>query len=123
LETRTVKYVEQEVAPILEDGTDYGADGKVLVRVGRVRLVWRKGRHYYSGVLNPNAYAAADLCVIPDPEGVHWAKRSGKEVFCGGRLSLRRLRIHIGKIRELLGLSVSELDADQIDMKRTLVIG
>lgn len=39
-----------EVEPRMMDGVDYGATGLVLARCGGIRLVWRSGSKYYSGI-------------------------------------------------------------------------
>lgn len=117
----TEKSFTNEIAPRLEDGTDYGAAGKVLVRVGDRRLVWRPGRVYYSGMLNPHAYAPASLNVLWPREGGRMHSHSTL-IFEGGRLSRKRLREHIDVIRKALKLGVNDLYPEDIDLKRTLVL-
>lgn len=111
--------VEQEIAPRRESGCDYNAAGKVLVRAPGKRLVWRPGRRYCSGVMNPNAYAEASLDVLGDPCN-NSLRGIGKRVFQGGRLSRTRLAEHIDVIRAALG--VPGLQACEIDLHKTLVV-
>lgn len=108
----------QEIAPRLDDGVDHSAAGRVLVRAGHLRLVWRPGRTYYSGMLNPKAYAPAELEVIGDGE-VNAMQRTMARVFTG-RFSRGRVALYIDQIRELMKLP--SLEAAEIDPKRTLVI-
>ena len=117
------KFVEpQEIAPRHEGGVDHSGTGKILVRFGQMRLVWRKGRFYYSGMLNPKAYAASQLEVTKvHGDGPRSMKDFfSKEIFEGGRLTMNRIGPEIKKIRELMGLP--DLNILHIDLKKTYVV-
>lgn len=52
-----------DIEPRVLDGTDHGNTGIILARNEKLRLVWRSGAMYFSGV-GRQAYAAADLEVL-----------------------------------------------------------
>lgn len=115
------RFVPQEVAPRHDNGVDFSGPGAILVKTKKRRLVWRKGRHYYSGMLHPSVYAPADLEVIGFPENIRsMGDFLSREVFVGGRLTRRRVEEALPKIRELMMLP--ELGMDQVDLKRTFIV-
>lgn len=112
------KFVEpQEVAPQCEGGCDYSRTGKVLVRFGDKRLVWRKPGSVWSGIGMPRSYCPAELQVLGED-----ITRFGSDsvLFEGGRLSKRRISDAIKKIRSLMKLP--KLSVDQIDPKKTYIV-
>lgn len=114
-------FVEQETAPRDDNGVDFSAPGIVLVKTKERRLVWRRGRHYYSGMLHPSVYAPADLEVIGYPEAIRsMSDFLNRRVFAGGRLTRRRVEAELPKIRELMMLPA--LSMDHIDLKGTFVV-
>lgn len=55
-----------DIAPRVEHGVDYSADGIVLLRRGDLRLVWRSGGKYFSGI-GQQGYGPAELEILfPD---------------------------------------------------------
>lgn len=106
----------QESAPARENGVDYSGPGMVIVRTPRYRLVWRKGRTYYSGTLHPSVYAKACLQVIPYP-GIK--ESCGNYILEGGKLTKGRLEAALVAIRA--ALDEPELLAEHLDPKRTFV--
>jgi hypothetical protein len=105
----------QEVAPQVEGGCDYGTKGIVLVRYGKARLVWRKGHKVWSGVGFPWSYYHASLHVV----GIDSRVNGG--IFEGGRLTVKRLAEHMGKIVGLMGLP-GLLDTSKLDLKKTYLV-
>lgn len=115
------RFVEQETAPRCDVGVDWSGPGAILVRTGKRRLVWRRGRRYYSGILNPSVYAAAELQVISYPESARaMSDFLSREVFKGGRLTRRRVEEALPAIRELMMLPA--LSMDHIDLARTFLV-
>jgi len=58
-----------EIAPANEGGCNHGATGIVLMRKGALRLVWRSGSKYFSGI-GSQSYAPADLEILVPRETV-----------------------------------------------------
>lgn len=114
------QWIEQEVAAQVDGGCDHGATGKVLVRFGEVRLIWRKGSLYWNGIGMPYSYAPASLEVIGSEEHKNFSGMSKEVEPCGGRLTLKRIREALPEIRKLMKLP--GLDIRHFDLKRTYVV-
>ena len=112
------KFVEpQEIAPQCDGGCDYSRTGKILVRFGNTKLIWRKPGSVWSGIGMPRSYCPAELHVIGDD-----IERFGLGaiIFEGGRLAMHRIAPEIKKIRALMKLP--KLDTLHIHFKKTYVV-
>ncbi len=90
-----------EIAPRHEHGVDYGRDGTVLARFGDLRLVWRGGGKYWSG-LQGNRYAPAALVVLEGRTTKH-------RIHEGGRLSKKLIaQMHVwNKLEKAFGFHIA----------------
>lgn len=118
---RCAYHADPEYRPRLEGGIDFGIESRILIRFGDRRLVWQRGHTAYISRASYNGtYIQSELQV--DIVNTYETRFSlGKTVFEGGRLSKARIAEHIERIRELLELP--DLQPEDIDTKRTLVIG
>lgn len=122
-----------EIAGRHEEGVDHGADGIVLLRKGKMRLVWRYASHYWSSMMEPNAYAPPDLEVLYPKEeranrgnsylpgqitDYHRQKLAGKDI---GRVRLTSALIleHASKIDKVFGKGSA---AHAAELKKTVVL-
>ncbi len=114
--------VPQEIAPQHGWGVDFGSNGKVLVRTKDRLLIWRKPGKCWSGIGMPYSYVPAYLHVIAtDPKTArNYGTIGGRDLMKGGRLSTVRLLCVIEKLRDLL--SLPNLEAKDIDLKKTMVV-
>lgn len=118
-----------EIAPASEAGVDYGATGLILLRKGPVRLVWRSGSKYFSGI-GRQAYAPADLDIMTPPVGKHgrWVcedlTKHHKSKLEGERVGIVRLTkalvlSHRQRIDEVFGPGAAERAAE---LKQTVIL-
>ena len=107
------RLVDQEIAPRVENGTDYGREGKVLVRKGDLSLVWRGPGMVWSGTGRPFMYCLTSLDVRTE------GRAMSSPVHKGGRLSKKLIAACWAEIDRQFGKGV----ADAIDINKTLVIG
>jgi hypothetical protein len=108
----------QEIAPRVEGGCDHDGEGLVLVRYGKLKLVWRLGRSVWSGIGFPRSYVPAELQLIGG--GTGYGEIATKTIFEGGRLSKKRLVAALEEIRE--ATEIHGLQAEHLDPKRTFVV-
>ena len=119
--------VEQQVEPRSSHGIDHEGEGKVLIRHGDRRLVWRKPRSSWAGRFTDRNYCPAELQVIlpkvteEESRGA-WDGRL-KMLHRGGRLSVRLMMDHYGEILRLLDLTGKDLPMSLLQhTKRTVVV-
>ncbi len=122
-----VEIVDQQVEPRCALGIDHEGEGKVLIRHGDRRLVWRKPRSVWSGRFMPRSYCPAQLEVVNPKvdKDKEWTAFGGrlKALHEGGRFSVVLLVAHYSKILRLLDLSVRELPLHLLKhTKKTIVI-
>lgn len=58
-----------EIAPRVEGGTDFGADGLVLARKDNLRLVWRSGSKFWADMMTGYVYTPGELLIMAVPQG------------------------------------------------------
>jgi hypothetical protein len=92
------KEVKTEVAPRLVHGCDHGVDGQILLRRGRIELIWRKGSMQWAGRGNQEYEPAhLELYTGTDNDG-SWPRY--KTLQRGGRLTKRVIEQHANAIKE-----------------------
>ncbi len=108
------KKIKQLIDPRIDvkRGVDHSREGKILVQKGKLKLVWRGGSTYWSGMLG-NRYSLSSLSVT----GIG-NDRVGKELHEGGRLSSRVIMLCAEEIDRIFGKGT----AKNIDIKQTLIL-
>lgn len=96
----------------IERGVDHSREGKILVQKGKLKLVWRGGGTYWSG-MQGNRYNPSSLSVT----GIG-NDRVGKILHEAGRLSSRVIASCAEEIDRIFGAGT----AKHIDLKKTLVL-
>lgn len=107
-----MKVIEQLILPRVdqEQGVDYGAPARVLVKRGGQMLTWQPGGSFWNG-LTGTGYDPASLQVRGE-------SRVGSRIHEGGRLSRKLLAQRAPEIDAVFGRGVAE----KIDPKRTLIL-
>lgn len=118
-----------EIAPSHEGGVGFPASGIVLLRKDKVRLVWRSGGKYWSGI-GTTSYAPADLDILePSGWGVkstsitdnHGRSLHGKRDL-DNRLTVNLILKYRAAINKVFGENAAELVAAG-GLKHTVVLG
>jgi hypothetical protein len=96
----------------VERGVDHSIEGKILVQKGKLKLVWRGGSTYWSG-MQGNRYSPSSLSVTGIAND-----RVGRILLEGGRLSSHTIMVCAEKIDSIFGKGV----AKEIDINWTLIL-
>lgn len=112
-----------EIAPALESGVDHGATGRVLLRRGDKRLIWRKGCMVWQGIGMGRAYHPAELEVQMGRhfhEGYRSVTRHYHE-HVRAVLTVALIQKHFHEIDELMGPGSAQAVIDG-KLEKTVVL-
>jgi hypothetical protein len=93
-----------EVAPRIENGSDWSAEGIVLARKPGVRLIWRYSGKHYANLLNGYVSHGASLTALTDDGN----RTRDRYLLEGGKLSRKYLMTVADKIDEIFGHGAAE---------------
>lgn len=115
-----------EVCPRQEGGSDFGVEGLVLARMGKVRLVWRKGSKTWANQLEGSVYSPGNLTILTEassryhrPEIAYLTDNRRESGGPDTRVSRRLIEKFAERIDSVFGPGVAEQVAH---LKQTIVI-